>query len=107
MTPNQLLNYNVKNVRKSSSCPELCASSQTELSDKTFAQTFVCKYQEDAGEVERSEAEDSHVPDSSEASRACKLSEASSVDSLQVDMEMIRNCLFMRETQIVDDFVML
>ena len=28
-------------------------------------------------------------------------------DSLHVDMEIIRNCLFIRETQIVDDFVIL
>ena len=28
-------------------------------------------------------------------------------DSLHVDMEIIRNCLFIRETQILDDFVIL
>eukprot|EP00090_Calanus_glacialis_P017583 TRINITY_DN27344_c0_g1_i1.p1 TRINITY_DN27344_c0_g1~~TRINITY_DN27344_c0_g1_i1.p1 ORF type:complete len:211 (+),score=65.13 TRINITY_DN27344_c0_g1_i1:72-635(+) len=89
--------HNVKNVRKCFSCPNLPGEKQAEFSDSAFTQTFVQQCQEEAEDVGISEdqlSSDIQSPGGSD-------------DSLQVDMEIIRNCLFIRETQILDDFVIL
>jgi len=100
--PNRTTPYITK---KSYSCPDLSSEIQNDLSNDKFAQIFVHKYQE-YGDVEKVSC-GFDEPDTSEPRLTYMMEEAVSVDSLQVDMEMIRNCLFMRETQIVDDFVML
>jgi len=88
---------NINNVRKFPSCPELLRAEVTEYSNKAFAQIFVNNCEDEPDEIERRE------------DNCCPVvhSPGSSDDSLQVDMDIIKNCLFIRETKIVDDFVML
>ena len=47
--------HNVKNVRKSVSCPNLPGEKQAEFSDSAFTQTFVQQCQEETEDVELSE----------------------------------------------------
>merc|ERR1711892_423098 len=89
--------YNIKTSKKFSSCPELLRAGLAKYSDEAFAQAFGQQCEEDAEDFERNEDKlclDVHSSDGSD-------------DSLKLDMDIIRNCLFTRETQIVDDFVML
>jgi len=88
---------NKKNIIKFPSCPELLRAEEPEYSNKAFAQIFVNHCEDEPDEIGKNEDDcglDVHSPRSSD-------------DSLQVDMDIIKNCLFIRETTIIDDFVML